>query len=891
MKNKKNIVLGILGLALVASAISVSAIGTWGSGFKMLRGGRTLISAHGECKNVVATSAAKDYFIPTKSDREWLGFRNAVSRLSGVSLDGCEGKRISGWQGKVNQHMEGSVWKTDPTGDSGYEDMNTDAKRITYCQKFYPLTIGVSVYGTESITFKAAGNSGSYPATKTTYTCEQGRACAVADWNAAPACASCYKTSSTKYGTKKSGAVCAGTTGRPTRSCSATKQCCATSDCGANQVCSSGSCVTRACTASDWNAAPACSSCYTANYSTLGTKKSGAVCTGGTTAPTRSCSSAKACCSDAACGAGKLCSGGSCVSAPCPTPTLSSIVGNKYNFSINGANATALHLDSSTNGSSWTTSTGGFTSPRNYTPKAYNRLRTVCVGGGTSPASNILCGPSYTKSGSSCILKSCSAGSGKISNWSTTTVAGVRMSEQTWTWPTISAGQYATPGTVYSTKGISNGTITFRMTQALCSGGKVITTSSATTVTTCNSGYNVSGTSCVPAPCPTPTLSSISGNKYNFTINGANATALHLDTSSNGSSWTTSTGGYTSPRNYTPKAYNRLRTACVGGGTSPSSNILCGPGYKKSGSKCVAISSCTPAAGKCTGNYQEVTSCKNKSGWSCSSFDNGNSWEPSGWNLNQVGCKQGAPDGCVESERCGASGQDVECRMECIGTMSCSMSDCRSGNSGCESTSMTHSCSGKTQNSCTSTSGCTWNVTSSDSCPSGKTCQGSPLTCATGCFIPGTSVLMADGTYKNIEDIEIGEFVKGENSTKNKVLTFIRPTVNGRDMVSINGSEYFVTSSHPLKTIDGWKSVDPEASKLETPELTKELGIQKLDIGDNLITENGLMMVYSILSNSAKYEEDERLYNFELDGDNTYYADGFLVHNKSGSGSASLSSS
>ncbi len=140
------------------------------------------------------------------------------------------------------------------------------------------------------------------------------------DWNAAASCSSgCYLTNYTTYGAKKSSsASCLGTGGRPVNSCNNAKQCCSDANCLTDYVCNaSGSCQLRACTAGDWYAAASCSSCYTSNYSTIGTKKPTANCVGGVGAPTRSCGSAVECCSSSDCATNYVCSSNSCILRTC----------------------------------------------------------------------------------------------------------------------------------------------------------------------------------------------------------------------------------------------------------------------------------------------------------------------------------------------------------------------------------------------------------------------------------------------------------------------------------------------------------------------------------------------------------------------------------------------
>lgn len=142
----------------------------------------------------------------------------------------------------------------------------------------------------------------------------------------------------------------------------------------------------------------------------------------------------------------------------------------------------------------------------------------------------------------------------------------------------------------------------------------------------------------------------------------------------------------------------------------------------------------------------------------------------------------------------------------------------------------------------------------------------------TTCFIADTQVDLADGTKKNIQDVKIGDVLKGETSN-NTVLGFHRPTLDGK-IYSFNGGRFFVTEEHPFKTIDGWKSINPKKTATENIGIT----VTDLKVGDTLVTDHGLEKILTI--DSKNEPANTPLYNFKLDGDHTYYADGYLVHNK-----------
>ena len=149
------------------------------------------------------------------------------------------------------------------------------------------------------------------------------------------------------------------------------------------------------------------------------------------------------------------------------------------------------------------------------------------------------------------------------------------------------------------------------------------------------------------------------------------------------------------------------------------------------------------------------------------------------------------------------------------------------------------------------------------------------------CFVKGTKVILENGTSINIEDVKIGDRLKGETSI-NSVLAFdyAKIGVEGRPPViyGFNGKGRYVTAEHPIKTKDGWKSLSPELTHKKYPQVDY-LNITELGIGDFLQTVDGFEEITSI----EVYEDqdpNETVYNFVLDGDHTYYVENILVHNK-----------
>lgn len=150
------------------------------------------------------------------------------------------------------------------------------------------------------------------------------------------------------------------------------------------------------------------------------------------------------------------------------------------------------------------------------------------------------------------------------------------------------------------------------------------------------------------------------------------------------------------------------------------------------------------------------------------------------------------------------------------------------------------------------------------------------------CFVWGTKVKTADGTQKNIEDIQIWEKIIGQDNQINTVIAYDRPNLGNRKLYSINNGPYFVTHEHPFMTTQWWKSINPEATRREMPNFE----ILPLKVGDILVRENWeFEYIWSIQSTIA--DPNTLLYNFKLNGNNTYYANGYLVHNKTYCGDGS----
>jgi hypothetical protein len=133
------------------------------------------------------------------------------------------------------------------------------------------------------------------------------------------------------------------------------------------------------------------------------------------------------------------------------------------------------------------------------------------------------------------------------------------------------------------------------------------------------------------------------------------------------------------------------------------------------------------------------------------------------------------------------------------------------------------------------------------------------------CFLAGTSVLMGDGSYRNIEDIRAGDTIisfnvdTGEQEQDHVTRTFAHPVESAGDYYLVINGDLRVTPNHPIFSNGAW------------------VRAESLAIGDLLFTENGeLVAVVSI----DQVFDQVPTYNLEVESNHNYFAEGFLVHNK-----------
>lgn len=161
-------------------------------------------------------------------------------------------------------------------------------------------------------------------------------------------------------------------------------------------------------------------------------------------------------------------------------------------------------------------------------------------------------------------------------------------------------------------------------------------------------------------------------------------------------------------------------------------------------------------------------------------------------------------------------------------------------------------------------------------------CSGLNCKCGggTACFPAGTKVTLSDKSTRNIEDIRVGDKVIGQDESGKSVVSTVQQlekpvSDNMCEIKFAEGDRLEVTKGHPLATIGGWKAIDPKTALSESPGVS----VTSLNVGDQIIKSEKSATVSSI----ACWSQKVQTYNLAVDNAHTYFAGGFLVHNK-GSG-------
>lgn len=155
------------------------------------------------------------------------------------------------------------------------------------------------------------------------------------------------------------------------------------------------------------------------------------------------------------------------------------------------------------------------------------------------------------------------------------------------------------------------------------------------------------------------------------------------------------------------------------------------------------------------------------------------------------------------------------------------------------------------------------------------------------CHVPWANILMADGSFKQIKDIVIGDAVMGMSGI-NYVTYVGTPNLDSR-LVSFNNVDYFVSETHPMITTKGWGAFNPELLRQQKPQEYNNVKSDNNDEDLVVIDENSLVgyldktgEIKYVPVENIKYESRENytVYRLSVTGDRTYVAEGYIAHNK-----------
>lgn len=138
-----------------------------------------------------------------------------------------------------------------------------------------------------------------------------------------------------------------------------------------------------------------------------------------------------------------------------------------------------------------------------------------------------------------------------------------------------------------------------------------------------------------------------------------------------------------------------------------------------------------------------------------------------------------------------------------------------------------------------------------------------------GCFVAGTTVLMQDGTQKNIEDVREGDAVLTRTEISNELVTARVSKTHAVDVPGyfvINGTLH-VTGEHVIWTNNTWKAV------------------YDLRIGDVFVNSDQ----QEIIVESIEWvKRNVTVYNIEVEEYHAYFANGIFVHNGKDGGARTI---
>lgn len=156
----------------------------------------------------------------------------------------------------------------------------------------------------------------------------------------------------------------------------------------------------------------------------------------------------------------------------------------------------------------------------------------------------------------------------------------------------------------------------------------------------------------------------------------------------------------------------------------------------------------------------------------------------------------------------------------------------------------------------------------------------------TCCFPLDTLITMADETRKRVAELVAGDQVKTSTGSWATVIEpIVCPVNSGEETVLVNGT-IRMTREHLLRGEHGWLAIDTDFYTNWLADKRKDrddIGIdttnlRTIQVGDLIATEFGFVPITSI--EHVIGAQEEVLRSIDLDGDRTFYANGYVVESK-----------
>jgi len=157
-----------------------------------------------------------------------------------------------------------------------------------------------------------------------------------------------------------------------------------------------------------------------------------------------------------------------------------------------------------------------------------------------------------------------------------------------------------------------------------------------------------------------------------------------------------------------------------------------------------------------------------------------------------------------------------------------------------------------------------------------------------GCHPPGTKVYMMDGSLKKVEDVELGDKLKGPDNKERLVKALFHGTDKMYKIKPLASPEFIVNQHHKLalynplskerKIITVMDFVKIRDKNELDPEL-RGFSLQRVNFDDSCVDFSGV-----ITGSSFSYKDigDGEYYGFNLSSDHLYVTEDRIIHNNSG---------